>query len=56
MSKKPREGPGLPGADAQEFMAVLLWSQSDECSCPAAVYFRKMAQNLIKDHIKVEER
>ena len=46
----------MPGAVmAEEFMAVLLWSQSSQCSCPAAKYFRKLGKSLVNQHIKEEE-
>jgi len=39
-------------ADAERFMAVLLWSQTSKCDCEACRYFRSLARELVNKHIK----
>jgi len=47
----------LPSEEAGErFMAVMLWAQSSSCTCQACQYFREMAANLIRKHIKEAEK
>jgi len=57
MSKRRKvEAPSFPPrGEAEEFMAILLWSQAGKCKCPAAKYFRKMAKRMVSQYIKEEE-
>jgi len=43
-------------ADAERFMALLLYAQSSEHRCIFADYFREMGRRMIKEHVReVEE-
>jgi len=43
-----------PQPEAERFMAILLWSQSSTCNCPAARYFREMGKRMVAEHVKEE--
>jgi len=53
---KAKRAEAIPGPpeQAEEFMAILLWSQTSTCNCPAARYFKKMAKRMISQHITEE--
>lgn len=54
LSGKDIEASGImPGAKTgEEFMAVLLYTQKSKCKCPSCLYFRGLADGLIKKHVK----
>lgn len=55
MSTGAKGGPlgadGMVPEEAEEFMAVLLWAQSAECTCPATAYFKKMGSKAMEKFI-----
>ena len=56
MSKRKTAGTVMgPPEAAEEFMAILLWSQTSTCNCPAAQYFKKMGKRMVAEHVKEEQ-
>jgi len=43
-------------ANPEEFMAILVWAQSDSCNCPAAQYFKRLGRQFVKQYIEGETR
>jgi len=51
---KRKSMPATAGAIAnpEEFMAILVWAQRDECNCPAAKYFKRLGKQFVKQYIE----